>query len=77
GITPFALRLSSAVTIRSRTIVIASGAAYRRPDIEGLERFEGRGTYYWASPVEAKLCAGQDVLLVGGGNSAGQAAVYL
>ena len=77
GITPFALRLSSAVTIRSRTIVIASGAAYRRPDIQGLERFEGRGTYYWASPVEAKLCAGQDVLLVGGGNSAGQAAVYL
>jgi thioredoxin reductase (NADPH) len=77
GTTPFTLRLSSAVTIRSRTIVIASGAAYRKPDIQGLERFEGRGTYYWASPVEAKLCAGQDVLLVGGGNSAGQAAVFL
>jgi thioredoxin reductase (NADPH) len=58
-------------------VVIASGAAYRKPDIKGLDRFEGRGAYYWASPIEAKACAGSDVLLVGAGNSAGQAAVYL
>jgi thioredoxin reductase (NADPH) len=57
--------------------VIASGAVYRRPALEGLDRFEGRGVYYWASPVEAKLCKRQQVVLVGGGNSAGQAIVYL
>ena len=57
--------------------MVASGARYRRPEIENLETFEGRGVWYWASPIEAKLCAGQDVVLVGGGNSAGQAAVFL
>jgi thioredoxin reductase (NADPH) len=57
--------------------VIASGAVYRRPALDGLERFDGRGVYYWASPVEAKLCKRQEVVLVGGGNSAGQAIVYL
>lgn len=74
---PFQLQLANKTAIRARSVVIASGAAYRRPDIDGLARFEGRGAYYWASPVEAKICAGQDVILVGGGNSAGQAAVYL
>ena len=55
----------------------ASGARYRRLDIEGFERFEGRGIAYWASPLEARQVSGEEVLLVGGGNSAGQAAVYL
>lgn len=64
-------------TIRARTVIIASGAAYRRPPIPRRAEFEGRGVYYWASPVEARLCANQEVILVGGGNSAGQAAVFL
>ena len=63
--------------MRARSVVVASGARYRRPEIENLAAFEGRGVWYWASPIEAKLCAGQDVVLVGGGNSAGQAAVFL
>jgi thioredoxin reductase (NADPH) len=58
-------------------VVVASGARYRRPVIDNLETYEGRGVWYWASPIEARLCANQDVVLVGGGNSAGQAAVYL
>jgi len=64
-------------TARARTVVIASGASYRRPAISNLDMFEGRGISYWASPVEAKLCEGEEVALVGGGNSAGQAVVYL
>jgi thioredoxin reductase (NADPH) len=61
----------------ARTVVVASGARYRRPPLDQLERFEGRGVWYWASPMEVQLCQGQEVVLVGGGNSAGQAAVYL
>lgn len=57
--------------------MIASGARYRRPDISNLDTFEGAGVSYWASPVEARLCEGEEVALVGGGNSAGQAVVYL
>ncbi|CAG9166848.1 FAD-dependent oxidoreductase [Cupriavidus respiraculi] len=63
--------------IRARSVVIASGAAYRRPPVPRLDAYEGQGVYYWASPFEARLCAGEEVILVGGGNSAGQAAVYL
>ncbi|HYI29931.1 MAG TPA: NAD(P)/FAD-dependent oxidoreductase, partial [Bradyrhizobium sp.] len=63
--------------MRARSVVVASGARYRRPDIENLASFEGRGVWYWASPIEARLCAEQEVALVGGGNSAGQAAVFL
>ena len=63
--------------LRAKSIVVASGARYRRPEIENLDAFEGRGVWYWASPIEAKLCTDQDVVLVGGGNSAGQAAVFL
>jgi thioredoxin reductase (NADPH) len=63
--------------LRARSVVVASGARYRRPEIENLADFEGRGVWYWASPIEARLCAKQDVVLVGGGNSAGQAAVFL
>src|SRR2546427_12315075 len=61
----------------SRAVVIATGARYRRPDCADLKALEGRGVWYWASPIEAKTCAGQEVALVGGGNSAGQAAGFL
>ena len=57
--------------------MIATGARYRRLDVERLEEFEGTSVHYWASPLEADLCAGQEVALVGGGNSAGQAMVFL
>jgi len=73
----FALALDGDDTVRARSIVVASGARYRRPEIENLDKFEGRGVWYWASPIEARLCAEQEVVLVGGGNSAGQAAVWL
>jgi len=73
----FKLALDGEEEVRSRAIVVASGARYRRPEIENLARFEGRGVWYWASPIEARLCAEQEVALVGGGNSAGQAAVFL
>ncbi|MCP3706195.1 FAD-dependent oxidoreductase [Paraburkholderia sp. CNPSo 3274] len=63
--------------VRAHTVVIASGAVYRKPAIEGIDRYTGRGIYYWASPVEAKLCKHENIVLVGGGNSAGQAIVYL
>src|SRR6266446_6276867 len=74
---PLALELADARTVRSRTVVVATGARYRRPDCADLKALEGRGVWYWASPIEAKMCAGQEVALVGGGNSAGQAAVFL
>jgi thioredoxin reductase (NADPH) len=73
----FALTLDGGETLRARSVVVASGARYRRPEIENLEAFEGRGVWYWASPIEARLCAEQEIVLVGGGNSAGQAAVFL
>jgi thioredoxin reductase (NADPH) len=73
----FALTLDGDDSLRARAVVLASGARYRRPEIENLDRFEGRGVWYWASPIEARLCAEQEVVLVGGGNSAGQAAVFL
>ena len=71
------LELNDNGTVHARTVVIATGARYRRPAIPNLETFEGRGVSYWASPVEAKLCEGEEVALVGGGNSAGQAVVFL
>lgn len=71
------VELSDGHRITARTVVIASGAEYRRPDVEDFARFEGCGVYYWASPSEARLCRKESVLLVGGGNSAGQAAVFL
>jgi thioredoxin reductase (NADPH) len=73
----FALKLDCGDALRARSVVVASGARYRRPAIENLDSFEGRGVWYWASPIEARLCAEQDIALVGGGNSAGQAAVFL
>ncbi|SIT49487.1 Thioredoxin reductase [Paraburkholderia piptadeniae] len=74
---PPSIELAHERRITARTVVIASGAEYRRPDVEGLARFEGCGVYYWATPIEARLCRKEPVLLVGGGNSAGQAAVFL
>ncbi len=74
---PFTLRLADGRVARSRAVAIATGARYRRPDCSNLKAMEGRGVWYWASPIEAKICAGQEVVLVGGGNSAGQAAVFL
>ena len=73
----FGLKLEHGDVLRARSVVVASGARYRRPEIENLSDFEGRGVWYWASPIEARLCAQQEVVLVGGGNSAGQAAVFL
>ena len=58
-------------------MVVAAGARYRRPAIPRLHEFEGRGVWYWASPIEARLCRSEEVVVVGGGNSAGQAAVFL
>jgi thioredoxin reductase (NADPH) len=71
------LGLATGERIRTRAVVIATGARYRRLDVANLHQFEGASVHYWASPLEAKLVAGEDVALVGGGNSAGQAAVFL
>jgi thioredoxin reductase (NADPH) len=71
------LHLADGRLVRARAVVVATGARYRRPEIPNLPQFEGRGVSYWASPVEARLCRGEDVALIGGGNSAGQAAVFL
>src|SRR5216684_4021506 len=73
----FILNLSNGERASARSVVIASGARYRRPAVPNLEAFEGASVHYWASPLEVKLCAGQEVALVGAGNSAGQAVVYL
>jgi thioredoxin reductase (NADPH) len=73
----FTLHLAENETVRSRAVVIATGARYRRLDVAELDVFEGATVHYWASPLEAKLCEGQAIALVGGGNSAGQAVAYL
>jgi thioredoxin reductase (NADPH) len=74
---PFTLKLGDSERLTARSVVIASGARYRRLGVRNLEAFEATSVHYWASPLEAKLCAGQEVALVGAGNSAGQATVYL
>jgi thioredoxin reductase (NADPH) len=71
------LELADGRRVRARAVVVATGARYRRPEIPNLAQFEGRGVSYWASPVEARLCHDEEVALLGGGNSAGQAAVFL
>jgi thioredoxin reductase (NADPH) len=73
----FVLNLANGERASARAVVIASGVRYRRPAAANLAAFEGTGVHYWASPLEANLCAGQEVALVGAGNSAGQAVVYL
>jgi thioredoxin reductase (NADPH) len=74
---PHRLELTNGATVRARTVVVASGVSYRRPDIANLAEFDDAGVSYWASPVEAKLCQGEEVARVGAGNSAGQAVVFL
>src|SRR5262249_53982911 len=77
GVSPFSLDLADGRTVKALALVVASGARYRRPDIPPLQDFEGRGIWYWASPIEARMCRREEIALVGGGNSAGQAAVFL
>lgn len=82
GLTPagdelLVLQLTSGETIRARAVILALGVSYRRLDVANLDTYEGRSVHYWASPLEARLCTDQEVVLVGGGNSAGQAAVFL
>jgi thioredoxin reductase (NADPH) len=74
---PLRLHVEGGMCLAARTAVIATGAKYRRPAIPNLANYEGRGVHYWASPIEAGLCRGEEVVLVGGGNSAGQAAAFL
>jgi thioredoxin reductase (NADPH) len=71
------LRLSEGERVRAKTVVIATGARYRRLAVRDVEGFEGTSVHYWASASEAKLCGAEEIALVGGGNSAGQAVVYL
>jgi thioredoxin reductase (NADPH) len=74
---PYVIEVENGARIPARTIVIATGAEYRRPPCKNLLRFEGAGVYYGATFVEAQLCGGEEAIVVGGGNSAGQAAVFL
>jgi thioredoxin reductase (NADPH) len=74
---PYTVRVDGGSPIQAQTVVIATGAGYRKPALENLSKFEGAGVYYAATTMEAQLCAGDDVIVVGGGNSAGQAAVFL
>src|SRR5258708_39166896 len=68
----FVLKLSNKERVSARSVVIASGARYRQLAVDGLASFEAASVHYWASPLEAKLCAGQEVALVGAGDSAGR-----
>jgi thioredoxin reductase (NADPH) len=77
GNEPCQVLLQTGERTRARAVVIATGARYRRLAVDGLEGFEGSSVHYWASPLEADLCANEEVALVGGGNSAGQATVFL
>ncbi len=74
---PYKIVLDDGKTLLARAIVIATGAQYKKPAIENLAKFEGQGVYYGATYIEAQLCGSDEVIVVGGGNSAGQAAVYL
>jgi thioredoxin reductase (NADPH) len=77
GNDPCHVVLGTGERVQARSVVLAMGARYRRLDVDRLEEFEGSSVHYWASPLEADLAAGEDVVLVGGGNSAGQATVFL
>jgi thioredoxin reductase (NADPH) len=74
---PYAVEIDDGLRVPARTVIIATGAAYRKPSIENLLQFENAGVYYGATFMEAQLCRGEEVVVVGGGNSAGQAAVFL
>jgi len=71
------IEIEEGTRLSARTVIIATGAQYRKPALENLSRFEGAGVYYAATFMEAQMCAGEEVIVVGGGNSAGQAAVFL
>jgi thioredoxin reductase (NADPH) len=73
----YSVRLDDEAPVPARAVVIATGAKYRKPPLENLLEFEGAGVYYAATPMEAQLCAGEEIVVIGGGNSAGQAAVFL
>ena len=73
----FEVRLDDHTDVAARAVVVASGVQYRRLDIPGVAEFDGRGVYYAATELEARACLGQTVVVVGGANSAGQAALYL
>jgi len=73
----YTVEIDGGPRIRSRAVIVATGARYRKPALANLSTFEGAGVYYGATPMEAQLCVGEDVVVVGGGNSAGQAAVFL
>jgi thioredoxin reductase (NADPH) len=73
----YTVEIDGAARIPARAVIIATGAEYRKPALPNLSQFEGTGVYYGATPMEAQLCAGEEVAVVGGGNSAGQAAVFL
>jgi thioredoxin reductase (NADPH) len=77
GTEPFVVKLFNGEIVRARTVLVASGARYRRLAVPNLDEFESSSVHYWASPLEGKLCNDQEVVLVGAGNSAGQATVYL
>ena len=77
GNDPCHIQLATGERVQARSVVLAMGARYRRLGVERLDEFDGSGVHYWASPLEADLCADQEVALVGGGNSAGQATVFL
>src|SRR5213593_743578 len=74
---PYIIELENGARISTRTVIIATGAQYRKLPLENLSRFEGAGVYHGATFMEAQLCGGEEVIVVGGGNSAGQAAVFL
>jgi thioredoxin reductase (NADPH) len=74
---PFGVTLDDGTSIPARAVIIATGARYRKPSLANLEQFEGAGVYYSATFMEAQLCAGDEIIVVGGANSAGQAAVFL
>jgi thioredoxin reductase (NADPH) len=74
---PYAIEIANGAHVPARSVIIATGAEYRGLPIENLARFNGAGVYYGATPIESQLCRGEDVIVVGGGNSAGQAAVFL
>jgi thioredoxin reductase (NADPH) len=73
----FTLRVADDQRVQARSVVIATGVRYRHLDVDHIQDFEGSSVHYWASPLESRLCARQEVVLVGAGNSAGQAVVYL
>lgn len=74
---PYAIEIGNDMRVRAKTLIIATGAEYRKPALANLAQFEGAGVYYGATFMEAQLCAGEEIVIVGGGNSAGQAAVFL